>query len=212
MTPNSIHTASPLFEINWAPGIGDPTIVGWLTVLAYFIAVFLCVACAKRKRYEISDKNLAAQRRLWWFIALALFLLGINKQLDLQTFLTEAGRMIARREGWYEQRRWIQELFVASVFCGSFFLLVILFFAFRDIWKENRLTIAGLVFLVGFVVIRATSFHHVDLILGWHFGNFKLNWILELDGIACILISAAIHLKRSAKSTGRAVNRIDVFI
>ena len=30
-------------EIRWSPGIGDPTVMGWLTVVAYLAAAWLCL-------------------------------------------------------------------------------------------------------------------------------------------------------------------------
>jgi len=43
----------------------------------------------------------------------AFLALGINKQLDLQTALTEAGRVLARYQGWYEQRQFVQLVVIA---------------------------------------------------------------------------------------------------
>ena len=42
-----------------------------------------------------------------------LIVLGINKQLDFQTLLTEIGRKIAHAQGWYEQRQEVQVIFVS---------------------------------------------------------------------------------------------------
>src|SRR5882672_1117833 len=33
---------------DWSPGIGDPTVMGWLTVAAYFAASWLCVRAFRR--------------------------------------------------------------------------------------------------------------------------------------------------------------------
>ncbi len=195
----NIHDASQLAQINWTPGIGDPTIVGWFTVLAYFLAFLLSVACAKRMGNEISDSDLAAQRRLWWFIALALLMLGINKQLDLQTFLTEVGRILARRGGWYQQRRIVQGIFIVSICFFSCFSALILWHVTRDMLKKHWLTLLGLVFLMGFVMIRAASFHHMDRFLGSSFLALKMNWVLELGGIICIGTSAVVNLNKRQK-------------
>jgi hypothetical protein len=52
----------------------------------------------------------------------------------------------------------------------------------------------GLGFLMTFVAVRAASFHHVDQWL--RHGVVRLNWALELGGIALIAFSAwqQIHL------------------
>jgi hypothetical protein len=47
-----------------------------------------------------------------------------------------------------------------------------------------------MVFLLSFVAIRAASFHHVDILLSAHLAGLKLNWILELGGIAFVAFGA----------------------
>ena len=43
---------------------------------------------------------------------------------------------------------------------------------------------------MGFVVIRAASFHHVDALLASRLGGLKWNWILELGGILIVAVGA----------------------
>ena len=39
--------------ISWRPGVGDPTFIGWLTVLAYLVAAGLCTRCEVQLAYAI---------------------------------------------------------------------------------------------------------------------------------------------------------------
>ena len=41
-----------------------------------------------------------------------MIVLGINKQLDLQSDLTWAAKIAAHKEGWYDLRRGVQGLFL----------------------------------------------------------------------------------------------------
>lgn len=184
-------------QTHWRPGIGDPTIAGWLTVAAYFVAFLFSVACARRSAGINLPERAAVQQKLWWFIAVALLLLGINKQLDIQTLITEVGKVMAKRQEWYEQRRIVQSWFITGVTITGLFSLIIVWRTFRNVWKENWLALTGMVFLVSFIIIRATSFHGVDRLLGFSLAGLKINWILELSGIMCIWISAVINLMRS---------------
>ena len=69
----------------WSPGIGDPGPVGWLTVIAYLAAAGFSVSLgAKHERG-------ALERAFWTISGVGLLFLAINKQLDLQSFLTAAG-------------------------------------------------------------------------------------------------------------------------
>jgi hypothetical protein len=47
---------------------------------------------------------------------------GINKQPDLQTALTEAGRYPAHYQGWYDQRQVVQLAFIALIAVISLFV------------------------------------------------------------------------------------------
>ena len=90
---------------NWAPGIGDPTPAGWLATLAYFATAFSCRTAARRiLPAHRKTPSLRREWRLWSALSGLLALLGLNKQLDLQSALTEVGRIAARSGGWYDER------------------------------------------------------------------------------------------------------------
>ena len=97
-------------DFNWVPGIGDPTFGGWVTVVLYLLA---CLSCWKTAEVVLRrDLNGQSDSRVWLALSIAFFFLGINKQMDLQSAMTELGRMVAFSGGWYEQRRTVQIYFV----------------------------------------------------------------------------------------------------
>ncbi len=99
---------------NWSPKIGDPTVMGWVTVAAYFLAAWLSYRAYRAAHEDVEPHP--GVRRLWALLTGALVLLGINKQLDLQTAFTETGRWLAHSQGWYDDRRPVQAVFIA-LFC-----------------------------------------------------------------------------------------------
>ena len=113
---------TPLFAYTdadgWHLGIGDPTAVGWLTVAAYFFAAFLSWKAAGRAR---APGGWPPQAVFWVGLAALLVMLGINKQLDLQTWFTLAAKRAAQSQGWYENRRIVQFLFILALGAGSLF-------------------------------------------------------------------------------------------
>ena len=76
-------------NFDWEPGIGDPTIGGWITVVLYFLAGASCWKTTgivlRQSRGQYSDGY------VWRAISVVFFFLGINKQLDLQSAMTELG-------------------------------------------------------------------------------------------------------------------------
>ena len=181
-------------NFNWSPGIGDPTIGGWITVILYLLAVISCWKTA----YKLARVNTAVsqEQRTWRAISALFLALGINKQLDLQTALTEAGRMLARSEGWYNQRQVVQLAFIVliAIICVVAALVLL-------VWARNGpaptwLALIGTMFVFGFVLMRATSFHHMDRFLGERILGFRLNWILEIGGISLVLVGSEWRRKR----------------
>ena len=135
---------------------------------------------------------------LWRIVTVGLFALGINKQLDLQSALTEIGRIVARNQGWYETRFVVQLYFIYSVAaCAAFATMALVFLAGKA-HVATKLALAGSVCLLAFIVVRAASFHRVDLFLGIEFIGLKMNWILEMGGIGIIIAGA--HWRQVAKT------------
>jgi hypothetical protein len=88
----------------WKLGIGDPTITGWLTA-AGFIATAL-LYCA----YALCQEPLRGHRVFWFSLAVALFVLGINKQLDLHVLLEAVGRSVGYAPHTAKFRKWYAEI------------------------------------------------------------------------------------------------------
>jgi hypothetical protein len=92
-------------DSQWRPGIGDPTLMGWVTVAAYFITAVFCWKSARAEDLRARRNSARSREALfWWAVFCFLFLLGVNKQLDLQTWFTLSAKHVALKTGWYEQR------------------------------------------------------------------------------------------------------------
>jgi hypothetical protein len=198
----------------WSPGIGDPSVVGWVTVAAYFVAALLCWRAYRRVvvarasgspgipigalvlSFVGGRQRMAAVapgdrlRALWFGLTVFLLMLGINKQLDLQTALTEGARMMAISEGWYDIRRPIQVAFIVVVAAAGVITFRAVVRLAGDELRALRSVIGGVLFLTCFVTIRAASFHHIERLLGYDLGGFYLNWLIELGGIAFVAAGA----------------------
>jgi hypothetical protein len=170
----------------WRPEIGDPTVMGWVTVAAYFTVAVLCLGCAWKAKLGSSRTEFL----FWSGLAVLLLLLGINKQLDLQTWLTLTGRRMARAQGWYEYRRPVQLLFVVMVALAAVGGFAAIWRFVREHRRELWISLLGLVLLLAFVIVRAASFHHVDNLISFHFAGVRMNWVLELGAIGLIALGA----------------------
>lgn len=173
--------------------------MGWVTVAAYFVAAVLALLVAIRVKHLEWEDNELRNRIFWLFLMLLMVSLGLNKQLDLQTFFTAVGKCAAKLGGWYEDRRQYQEMFILSI--GGLFVLVgaFLLWYFRGEMSHNWWAIIGVVFLMSFVFIRASSFHHFDVLINYEFSGIRMNWVLELSGILLICIQSLLNLQIEKK-------------
>jgi hypothetical protein len=142
------------------------------------------------------------ERHAWRAVSVVFLALGINKQLDLQSALTEAGRILALSEGWYAQRRDVQLAFIILVAISCTVAAIIL-----AIWAYNApvptwFALIGTTFVLGFVLIRAASFHHIDRFIGERILNLRWNWILEMGGISIVLVAS--EWRRTKKTSSPA--------
>lgn len=182
---------------NWSPGIGDPTLVGWITVFAYLAAAGLCFASvALVGRARQSRVARWKETALWWILGLLMAFLGINKQLDLQTAFTEFMRMVAFDEGWYERRRFYQEWFI--LFLGLWVAIALggLLYLTHKVSPWARTAAVGCGLVAGYVVARAASFHNFDQIIQHEILFLRVNWILELGGIAVVVLGAGARFRQ----------------
>jgi hypothetical protein len=187
----------------WRLGIGDPTVMGWVTVAAYFGTAFLCA----RHFFEARRGAFAPERTFFWGVLTAMLVfLGFNKQLDLQTLLTLSGRRVFIELGLYEYRRIVQAFFVIVVAITGFAAAVLMRGLVRR-QKDLKLPLLGFVLLVVFVVVRAASFHHMDQLINFHFAGVRMNWLLELGAIGLLALGATRAGKQQPESEGEQDGR-----
>lgn len=171
----------------WHPGIGDPTWQGWATVLVYLGTAILAFH-ASRTGFPAATRG---RERAFWILTLLLLAgLAVNKQLDLQSALTAAGRCMAKVQGWYGQRRLVQMGFLLGLAGLAVIFLAILLRLLRGSWSRSALPVLGLVFVCTFVLMRAVGFHHADRLLGMPVWGLRTNTALEWAGPGLISLGA----------------------
>ncbi|AZL60507.1 isopropylmalate isomerase [Tabrizicola piscis] len=172
----------------WSPGIGDNHVMGWLTVAVYLVAAFSCAVTARYGPFPARTRR--REQLFWWFCAVALVLLAANKQLDLQSLLTSVARCVAVDQGWYENRRMMQRVFILAVAAAGALGFLAGGLLMRGTFARTGLPILGLGLVCTFVAIRAASFHHVDILIDTRVLGLRLNWVLELPGPLLIWLAS----------------------
>ncbi|UCD75712.1 MAG: hypothetical protein JSV91_02120 [Phycisphaerales bacterium] len=192
----------------WRVGFGDPTVAGWTIAVCYLLTAAACVWALRvawigarlsrewrgtERRGRDRTRAYQASLLFWGLLGLLFLFLGVNKQIDLQTWLTEMGREAAQAQGWYDQRGQVQTLFVVCIVGGGLLSLAVLLRLTRDLLPRHIPAFAGMILLACFVGARALSFHQLNDVLDWDGLGLKLRWMMELTGIAVVGLCAAMN-------------------
>ena len=189
-------------SIGWSFHVGDPYLMGWVIFTAYIIVSLLClfvgVSTRKLERGHEKKKTII----LWLGLSVFMVLLGINKQLDLQTLFFSIGRLIARSQGWFDKRREVQGLFIKGFTFICFVSLVTGYYTFKQQLIKNIFVLIGIILLLSFIIIRAASINHVEFIPEQiHIlGSNHMKYVIELGGIVLVGFGARIEYTRWEKS------------
>lgn len=188
----------------WLPSIGDPDLLGWLTTLLYFGAAYLAFRCAKRQ--DQASQNHATygqfERYFWYSTAILLALLAANKQLDIQTFVVDAGRCISKAQGWFGMRRGVQMGLAAAIAGMLGIWMAWILFGLRRVWSRMWLELLGLAAVFAFIMLRVLLFTHI-----YHthiFGNNSFaSRLFEILGPVLLSVAALSILKGRRDITAR---------
>jgi len=182
------------------PVINDPTLIGWITLVMYIIAAGLCAAAWLRARDRrhwprrvgstLDIARPAAESRFWAALTMLLILLGINKQLDVQTLLTEGAKRLAQAQGWYDRRAAVQVVFTVLACAGLAGLLFMFARLTWGAWGRHLLSLLGVSLILAYVVVRLMNIEGMDERVGVDFSLVEDLWAVEWAGLACIGISA----------------------
>lgn len=175
----------------WHAGIGDSSIFGWITVAVYLLAVARCVVKA------IHSKKFGGYYQFWLYLGVFLLFLGVNKQLDLQSWLTETLRDHAHTHGWYQFREPLQLAFISVLGLGMLIVLIAFRVFLANTWRNYKITWLGIVLLCTFILMRAASFHHFDIFINQPVLGLKINVILEIGAILLIILGTFLNKKSS---------------
>ena len=103
---------------------------------------------------------------------------------------------MARAQGWYDSRKIVQIAFIGGLVLGVALTWVWATKSLRGQMRGNRLALAGLAVLCGFVLVRAVGFGHVDRLISMDFADISFNFWFENSGLLLIAINALILLRR----------------
>lgn len=168
---------------------GDPTFAGWLIVFVYFLVVSRCYF----KHAEAKKQGVDAY--FWVSVGGFLLLLGLNKQLDMQTVFEVSMRDLVKLHGWYAQRQLMQIAFIVFLALGLLTMLVILRKFLAKAWENNKVVCFGLFLICVFILLRAAAFNHFSFLNTRSYLGFNAHALLELGALITICYGTNVSKK-----------------
>jgi hypothetical protein len=180
----------------------DQSIVGYTITVGYLLSSLLLFYSLFFCRADCYDSMESKRSTLLWPASATLaLLLGINKQLDLQTYLTQSGRELFRSLDLYSERRNAQifasVLLISTIGGAAVYSIVVV----RRFGWGMRITVLGLAICMAYVVLRLFSIHHVDHWFRVDMGGWTMSWIVELTGAGMTLFGVGVTCARCRRST-----------
>lgn len=181
--------------------VGDPSVLGWVTFVFYLVAAAACLVCAMYAKRIFSVENSRAHVVIWLGLAFFLTFLGINKQLDLQSWFTAVIKTIAWEQGWYEFGQRAQILFLGVFGLAGLVAMLALVWLVRHYWRRYLFIFFGLLFIFRFIFVRIATFYGIALPeLSQFTGGIRVNSALELAGSIVIILTALNNLRTLSTS------------
>ena len=179
--------------------------MGWVTTVAYVVVSALCFAVA-RATVDERERPAGFRQTLWYAAAIVMGVLGINKQLDLQTPFVHMVRGVSMGGGWYSERRLIQKIFLVVLSVTGIATLSVAAWKLRWHWREYAPLCVGALLLLAYIVIRASPWPHVNTVFGFDLsGVAGKRHILELAGVSTVGLSAiAAFMRRTRQPNARS--------
>ncbi len=166
----------------WVSIWGDPLLSGALIMALFGVAAGLCGMVAAR-----SDGR---ERVFWAAASLAAVFLVFNAHLDLHVLPGSIGRCAAKAQGWYDQRRSVQAIYLAVVMLSALAVLGTAAWMFRRQLTANVTVTTGLVVTLGALAAKGAGFHSLDEYHDLTIGPLKLTDLPEVAGAVFIIIGA----------------------
>lgn len=166
----------------WHATIGNPAVLRWFTMLVYLVAVWRCIAKSK------NSKSYGGNYQFWLYLAAFLFLLGINKQLDLKSWFTEIIHHKAATYSWYEYRQSVLIGLVGLICFGVLLAMISFRLYLANSWRNHKITWFGIIPLLIFVVMQTGYPIYIDFFIFQRMYVLNIHLILEISALLLIIL------------------------
>ena len=184
----------------WIDDRGDPTLIGWFITLFYFFVFATSFYLLKKTTLNISNKN---YMWFWYGVTILIFLLGVNKQLDIQMLFADFARLYAKVSGIFENRKPFQQKIISFLATIGISIFTFMIYKFWNAPKRMWLALTGFCILFSFPLIRLVSLHRIESLLSISVLSVKVVDVIEIMGITIVLIAIILNYSSGKNTLGQ---------
>lgn len=173
----------------WSEFWGDPLFSGTLMMVTYTSAALLTARRARRLR--------GMERAVWSVAAVLLVFQIFNTPLDLHGLLWATGRCLSHIQGWHAERYAYQRQLLIVVAIALCIIVLALLLVLRRDLTANGLLVIGLSLSLGMTITKGINYHHLEAFYQRPLGPLRIPDVIELTGIACVLLAASLKFRTS---------------
>jgi hypothetical protein len=127
---------------------------------------------------------------VWFGSAVILLAMAVARAIELGRLVPNLGRQRARSEGWYAQRRDVQEMMIVAIAIVSMIALAIAIVWLRSNGRRYLPEVVSVLALLGFAGVRLVSLHQVDVLLyRRRIEGIKLDVVVELAILSVAILA-----------------------
>lgn len=185
--------------------LGPPSIVQGLFYTGLSGTLFGCLLVFRRQ-FFVQSCGIAGSPSFWLIISIMLMLLIADRAVNLRESVIETLRSVVESQDWYRSRGVRRIVFVTIAGIGGFVVVGSLVLSAFGQLKKNTPALVGTIFLGGFFLVRASSFHEsfepspfhrFDAAFRQSFAGLSSQWIVELMSVTMIATSVVLTSRRS---------------
>ena len=184
--------------------LGPPSIVQGLFYTGLPLTLCGCLL-AFRRESSARRHGMRGSPSFWLIISIMIMLLIADRALNLRESVIEILRSFVESQDWYRSRAVRRIVFVTVAGVGGFLVVGTLMWSAFGQLKKNTPALVGTIFLGGFFLVRASSFHEADGPSPFHrfdsafrqsYAGLSSQWIVELTSVTTIAASALLTSRR----------------
>ncbi|GEM_PF-2842238 len=174
-------------------------LIDLITGAGYFTLFLLSLYSLARADRVVKPQHLNGYRLIWTIITITIFMILISCVFGISKTLMDNIRIIANKQGWYDNRYSFQIIFISGICAILLLVAVVNEASSTGIFSYNGHVIRWLIILFAFNLINSISLHILDQFMNTRILGFRIERGIEMLIIIFVLISYARHLYDSAK-------------